>query len=401
MDTLPRSDPERPQAPARGASLPVAVIRRTPQDFVVEEIPLYPPSGSGEHLYVTFRKTGKTTLDAVRDLSLALGVDPRGAGYAGMKDRHAVTTQSATFPFPIARDAEQALQSISVPGIEVLDGRRHHNKLKPGHLSGNRFILTLRDVPDAEVDPLRARLEELGRRGVPNAFGPQRFGRDGDNAAHALAWLAGKVRGPRDRREQRLLFSSLQSMLFNRVLERRVADGSWCKVLPGDLAKKHDTGGMFPVPLSGPELEDARSRAETCAISATGPMFGVKMRWPEGEPLALERAVLAEVLEPEADLAAFRHLGEGTRRPLRLEITELNASRASTEQSAQGAGQAGIVVRFVLPKGGYATTVLENACELRDERGRAAPSDGPATGPLPRLDPRATETETPDEDEEP
>ena len=291
-----------------GATLE-AVIRRTPEDFVVEEIPAYAPSGRGEHLYLTFTKRGITTPDAVRFLARALDVDPRGTGFAGMKDRHAVTTQTASFAFPMARDAAAAVAGLSVPGITVLSAARHDNKLKPGHLVGNRFTITLADVPDGDAPELVRRLEAIGRLGVPNAFGPQRFGRDGDNPERALGWMAGRERGPRAPREQRLLFSSLQSLLFNQVLERREAAGTWGMVLPGDLAKKHDTGGLFLVPLSGPELDDARARAGAGTISATGPMFGAKMRWPEGEPAALEREVLAATAG--ADLRHRGRFGEG------------------------------------------------------------------------------------------
>jgi tRNA pseudouridine13 synthase len=356
-----------------------AVIRRTPEDFVVEEIPAYTPSGRGEHLYLTFTKRSITTPDAVRALAEALGVDPRGTGFAGMKDRHAVTTQTASFAFPMARDAEAAVAGISVPGITVLSAARHDNKLKPGHLVGNRFTIALAGVPDADVPELLRRLEAIGRTGVPNAFGSQRFGRDGDNPDRALAWLAGRERGPRSPREQRLLFSSLQSLLFNRVLERREAAGTWAAVLPGDVAKKHDTGGLFTVPLSGPELDDARARAEAGALSATGPMFGAKMRWPEGEPAALEREVLSTVSggapgEP-SPFDRFRHLGEGTRRPLRLFVSEMTSEVRGPDPS--GEGRSIVVARFVLPKGGYATTVLGRACGLVDgSRGPAPGTEG-------------------------
>jgi tRNA pseudouridine13 synthase len=262
------------------SELPSAVIRRSPEDFVVDEIPAYGASGKGEHLFITFEKRGLTTIDAVRALAQALDVDPRAAGHAGMKDRHAVTTQTASFGFPMARDAEAAVATIAVPGVRVIAAARHDNKLKPGHLVGNRFTITLRDVPAGAAEGVRAALLAIGRTGVPNAFGPQRFGRDGDNPERALAWLAGRERGPRDRRQQQLLFSALQSLLFNRVLDRRVAGGTWGAVLPGDLAKKLDTGGLFDVPLEGPELDEARARAEAGAIAATGPMFGAKMRWP-------------------------------------------------------------------------------------------------------------------------
>ncbi|UQA58721.1 tRNA pseudouridine(13) synthase TruD [Polyangium aurulentum] len=359
--------------------LPLATIRRTPEDFVVEEIPAYAPSGKGEHLFVTLRKTGRNTMDVVRDLARALGADPRSVGYAGMKDRHAVTTQTISLPFPIARPAEEALSGVALPGVEILGVIRHDNKLKPGHLVGNRFRITLRDLSAEQAASVRARLEEVGRVGVPNSFGPQRFGRDGDNPERALAWLRGQTRGPRDRREQRLLFSSLQSLLFNRVLERRVADGTWAKVLPGDLAKKHDSGGMFLVPESGPELDDAQARAEQGAISATGPMFGAKMRWPEGAPAKLERDVLEGAGVQDLQLENFRSHGEGTRRPLRLMVGDLEVHGPDAD--------GGLTVSFVLPKGGYATTVLAEACRLadasRDRRDESEGEDGPeqAEGP--------------------
>jgi tRNA pseudouridine13 synthase len=368
-----------------------AVIRRTPEDFVVEEIPAYTPSGRGEHLYVTFTKRGITTPDAVRYLARALDVDPRGVGFAGMKDRHAVTTQTASFAFPMARDAEPVVAAISVPGITVLSAARHDNKLKPGHLVGNRFTITLADVPAEDAAELVARLTTIGREGVPNAFGPQRFGRDGDNPERALGWMAGRERGPRAPREQRLLFSSLQSLLFNRVLERREAAGTWGSVLPGDLAKKHDTGGLFLVPLDGPDLEDARARAAAGTISATGPMFGAKMRWPEGEPAALEREVLAAVAEEPLRLEAFRNLGEGTRRPLRLFVAEMTCELAGPAAQSPSAGDGGparaaVVARFVLPKGGYATTVLGRACTLVDASRRDADPEGVNPGPEPAPD---------------
>jgi tRNA pseudouridine13 synthase len=352
------------------------VIRRAPEDFVVEEIPAYTPSGHGEHLYVTFQKRGLTTPDALRAIARGLDVDARAAGAAGMKDRHAVTTQTASFPFPMARDAEAAVAQLAVPGLTVLGAARHDNKLKPGHLVGNRFTLALRDVPAAEAAALVHRLEEIGRIGVPNAFGSQRFGRDGDNPARALGWLSGRERGPRDKREQRMLFSSLQSLLFNRVLDRRVAAQTWATVLPGDVAKKLDSGGLFTVPMEGPELDDARARAEAGSLSATGPMFGAKMRWPEGEPAVIEREVLAAGADEPLRFEAWKHLGEGTRRALRLQVTEMEARI----EAAEGA-LVTVIARFVLPKGGYATTVLARVCRVidataREDRGRPDPGPG-------------------------
>jgi tRNA pseudouridine13 synthase len=349
--------------------LPAAIIRQEPADFVVEEIPAYAPSGQGEHAILTFRKTDLTTLEAVRRLARALGADPRAVGFAGMKDRRAVTVQAASFPFPRARDLARAVAGIDLPGIEILDAARNEHKLKPGHLRGNRFTITLRGLDPEAMASIARGLDDLGRRGLPNRFGPQRFGRDGDNPERALAWLGRGARPPGRRAEQRLLFSAVQSLLFNRVLERREQAGTWAKVLPGDLAKKHDTGGLFLVPAQGPELDEARQRAESGGICPTGPMFGPKMTWPQGEVAELERQVLGELIGPPERLEPFAALGPGTRRPLVLRLSELRP-HLQTEHGD-------LTLGFVLPKGGYATTVLSQVCRPIDAQGQSSPSDEP------------------------
>jgi tRNA pseudouridine13 synthase len=349
--------------------LPEAVIRQRPEDFLVEEIPAYAPSGQGEHAFLTFRKTGLTTLDAVRSLARALGSSANGLGFAGMKDRHAVTVQTASFPFPRDRDLARAVAALEVPGIVILGASRHGHKLKPGHLRGNRFTITLRGLDGSAVATIIRGFEALAAQGTPNAFGPQRFGRDGDNPERALAWLSHGARPPRGRAEQRLLFSALQSLLFNRVLERRVQAGTWATVLPGDIAKKHDTGGLFLVPATGPELADAVRRAAQGGICATGPMFGPKMTWPQGTVAELELGVLAELVGRPERLEAVAHLGHGTRRPLVLRLSEPSAS-PEVEHGY-------LTLGFVLPKGGYATTVLSQVCRPIDAQGQSSPSDEP------------------------
>jgi tRNA pseudouridine13 synthase len=361
--------------------LPSATLRAAPEDFIVDELAAYEPSGRGEHLFVRFRKTGLTTMDAVRQLAAALGTDARAAGYAGMKDRHAVTTQTASFAWPLAREVEPAMAEVRVPGIEVLSFARHDGKLKPGHLTGNRFRIVLRELAPEARDGARARLVQLGEEGVPNTFGPQRFGRDGDNPARTLAWLSGRERGPRDKREQRFLFSSLQAWLFNRVLDLREEAGTWRTILAGDVAKKVDSGGLFTVPAAGPELDDAIERGRAGQIGPTGPIYGSKMRWPEGEVLRLEQEVLATCFKDPKQLDQLRHLGEGTRRPLRLPVSELDVTKAGADA---------LTVTFVLPKGGYATTVLGRACRLVD-RGGAGPS---ASGGEPRAEMAEADEET-------
>lgn len=327
---------------------PTALIKTSPSDFVVDEIPAYTPTGEGEHLFVEITKTGLNTLDAVRLIASALGVDGQQAGVAGMKDRHAVTTQWLSFPFPLGRDTEAAL-TLAIDGIEIRRAERHKNKLKTGHLRGNRFTLTLRDV--TQVDTLIAGLERAGRRGVPNAYGAQRFGRDRDNAKQAAAWLRGERRAPRGRKEKRFLVSALQSHMFNEVLRER-AD-SWDHILVGDLAQKHDSGGLFLADAAA--HADAAARCAAGELAATGPMFGPKMRWPEGEPERIERAVLEREIGDLALLAPVAKLAQGARRSLRLEVTEMNVTRGVTPDV--------LTVSFVLPKGGYATTVLAHVCD--------------------------------------
>lgn len=334
-----------------------ATIRRETSDFVVEELPAYDPSGEGDHLLVTFRKTGLDTPFSVARIAELLGSDPAAAGWAGMKDRHAVTTQTASFFCP-QPDAPSRLEQASLPGIEILAAARHPHKLKAGHLRGNRFRITLRDIEPTALGAVEQGLAAIVDRGVPNHFGAQRFGRDGDNAERALAWLRGEARAPRGARKQRLLFSSVQSMLFNQVLDRRLADGTHASVLAGDLAQKHDSGGMFVVPEAPEELEDARRRGERGELSPTGPMFGAKMRWPSGVPAEIEREVLTKTLGDPTLLNRHKRLGRGTRRVLRLPVAELTWE--------PGASPDCLVVSFVLPKGGYATTVLGQVFDARD-----------------------------------
>jgi tRNA pseudouridine13 synthase len=333
---------------------PSATIRRTPEDFVVEEIPAFEPSGEGEHLYVRITKTELTTNDAVKRVCAALGVDERGAGYAGMKDRRAVTTQTISVPFPRGRSPEEA-QRLGIEGVKVEAATRHVHKLKPGHLKGNRFTIVLRDLAPADAPGVIGKLEEAGSLGVPNAFGPQRFGKDGDNPERALAWLAGRTSGPKDRRDRRLLFSALQAHVFNRVLDIRHARGTFRQPLMGDLIKKTDTGGIF---LCTDPVTD-EGRAERGEIAPTGPIFGAKMRWPEGEPAKIEREMLKECVGDETAFDAHPALGEGSRRPFVLRVSELVAHPVGEDPAA-------LRVLFVLPKGGYATTLLNWAVTLHE-----------------------------------
>jgi tRNA pseudouridine13 synthase len=231
--------------------------------------------------------------------------------------------------------------------------------MKPGHLAGNRFAIALRGIEDGRFAEVAAALDRAAAEGVPNAFGAQRYGKAGDNAARALAWIRGAERPPRDPRVQRLLWSALQSSVFDAVLEARRGDGTWATPLEGDLLKLRSSGGLFLCA----DVQTDRDRAARGEVSPTGPIVGARMRSPEGAPADLERRVAAAILGEGFDMASVRRLGEGSRRALRLWVDGL---RYDMEAEPSGHGVPCMRVYFVLPKGAYATTVLGNAINLAE-----------------------------------
>ncbi len=334
--------------------LPRGRLKHRPEDFVVEEIPAYAPSGAGEHVFVRFTKRDATTMDAARAFARALGCDPREVGFAGMKDKRAIATQTISLHAPRGVDpkniAARAL-SLAVDGIVVHEAAPHGNKLKPGHLEGNRFAITVRDVARDRVGEVTAALDRIALTGAPNAFGSQRFGAEGDNVRRALAWLRGEEKAPRDPRIRRLLWSSVQSAVFNAVLDSRVRDATWTTPIEGDLLKLRTSGGLFVCTA----VQTDGERAARGEVSPTGPIIGARMRWPDGAPGELERRIAAAQLGEGFDLASTRRLGEGSRRALRMWVQDM---RWEIVDDDPGHRAACVRVYFVLPKGGYATTVL-------------------------------------------
>ncbi len=349
-------------------SLPKGVIKCRPEDFVVDEIPAYAPSGEGPHLYVHLKKTNLTTDEAVRALAEGLGLDRREIGVAGLKDKVGVTTQwlSLLAEGPAGADLEARVAAFSKSGLEVLEQKRHINKLKTGHLSANRFTITVRGIAPERLPDIEKPLGLLRERGVPNAFGVQRFGREGDTHERARAWMTGKERPPGDPRLRRFHFSALQSWVFNAVLAHRVSDGTWDTPIAGDLLKKEETGGMFVCA----DVQLDRERAARGELCPTGPIVGDRMRQPEAEAFELEQRIIGPLIEG-IDLRRARALGEGTRRPLRLRVAELSwriidSSSDEATLSVPRREGAAIEVRFVLAKGAYATTVLANVLDVED-----------------------------------
>lgn len=314
-------------------------IRSTPEDFEVEERLLYPLSGEGAHLYLLVEKRLCNTDDVARSLARGLGLAPRDVGYAGRKDRLAVTRQW----FSVPRDAAGGLDGWEHPGVSILETRLHGEKLRVGQLRGNRFRLEIREVDEAAAEAAEKRLAEAARVGLPNRFGNQRFGRDGKNAERGAEILRSR-RVTGNRRHAWLMVSALQSAVFNRVLEQRRAGLD--ELLIGDVAFSHATGETF---LVHEPVDPGRLRH--FELSPTGPMFGTKMTWPRGETAELERQVMAELgLGDPRRLDLPRGLRlYGDRRPLRLRPLEPQAGWRDGTFS----------LSVELPAGAYATVLLE------------------------------------------
>jgi tRNA pseudouridine13 synthase len=318
----------------------------SPEDFQVDEIPLYRPTGEGEHTFVRVEKRNRTTEEVARDLARAAGVLPREVGYAGRKDRVAVATQW----FSVPRLAPDAALRLALPGVRVLEASAHAHRLRTGQLRGNRFRVVVRDLGTKASRTAERRLQRLVRVGLPNRFGGQRFGREGRNAELGRRLLAGELR-LRDRRRARFLLSALQAEVFNAVLAER--EPHLQRLECGDVAVIHASGALFRV--EDPLAE--APRAAVFEISATGPIFGTRVLSPEGEVAARERAVLESHGVPAAKLQAPRGIRmRGARRALRVRPEETRV------ESIAGALRLG----FTLPPGSYATVLIE---ELLAQRG--------------------------------
>ena len=391
-------------------------IKARPEDFVVDEVPLYPACGEGTHVYFRIEKVGIPTMRAVQEIARALNVRVQDIGYAGMKDADAVTRQTLSVEHIDPAKIEQ-LTAMMQPRVRVVSVSRHGNKLRLGHLAGNQFTIRLREVDAGRVGDVRTAMDELTRRGVPNYFGPQRFGFRGDtwriglaimrdDYDDAVAWMLGKP-GPKDsaelrearelferkeyeaagrmwpgvfRNERRLCFaldkangkakrafnvldrnmrqfyvSAYQSQLFNQIVARRI--GSLDQMMAGDLAWRHPQGAVFRVE----DLEREQPRCDVFEISPTGPLFGHRMSMPTGEPGKWEEELLAEA---GLTLGSFKgdpnRKATGARRPVRFQPQEAEVEAGRDEHGDY------IELRFRLESGCYATTVLREVCKTFD-----------------------------------
>jgi tRNA pseudouridine13 synthase len=324
-------DPPR----AFGPSLSSGILRTQPDDFVVEEDLGFTPAGTGQHVLLKVRKRDANTQWVARELSRICRCRPMDVGFAGLKDRRAVAIQ--WFTVPRSSQSLEAWSTVKTPEFEVLEAHAHTRKLPRGALAGNGFVIRVRDVTVTDQQ-LADRLDLIAHRGVPNYFGPQRFGRQGANLARIADGLR-SLRMP----ERGFVLSAARSLIFNSVLAERVRDESWDRMEAGDVANLDGRGSVFAVDAVDETLVERCSKLD---IHPTGPMWGRGKPTSQGRVLGLESRVGAHLPEPTA---LVEEAGvEQERRSLRLSVRNLKWSR---EPDA-------VVLRFRLMRGSFATMVI-------------------------------------------
>lgn len=350
-------DPPR----AHGAPLTTGVLRAEPEDFVVEEDLGFAPSGAGQHVLLKVRKRNANTQWIARELAKVCGCKPMDVGFAGLKDRRALALQW----FSVPKSPVSPADWVATRGdeFEVLEAHAHSRKLPRGALAGNHFTIRIRDFAVNPTD-LAARLDAVARRGVPNYFGPQRFGRDGSN----LRRIASDLRDLRQP-ERGFVLSAARSLVFNAVLAERVGDGTWDRLEIGDVANLDGRGSVFPVNAQELESDGARSslieRCEQMDVHPTGPMCGKGVPGSSGRVLELEQRVAAQF--PDACRLCVGAGMEQERRSLRLAVRDLSwelESPMHPDATKHLDERKDLVLRFRLAKGSFATTVLREIAAL-------------------------------------
>jgi tRNA pseudouridine13 synthase len=325
-----------------------AAIRTTPEDFVVDEVLGFDPDGGGNHALLHIRKRNTNTDWLARQLAELAGVPLSEVGYAGLKDRHAVTSQY--FSINLSGKNEPDWHTLESEEITLLDVDRHHRKLKRGNLLENRFRLILRELT-GDCGDLVQRLETIRAQGVPNYFGTQRFGHAGGNLAKSRALFRGEFH-ERDRHLRGLYLSAARSYLFNQVLSARVTAGNWDSALPGESLLMDKTTSTFTVRILSNEIERKVADGE---LHPGGPLWGRGKPAVLADVLALETAILSEegLLCEGLEKAGM----EQERRSLRLPVKGLQWQYIDPEV---------LQLEFALPAGAYATSVLREVVQVHD-----------------------------------
>lgn len=314
------------------------LIRSCPEDFVVEEIPRIQPDGEGSHLWLWIEKRAANTDWVASELAKVAACPRRDVGYAGLKDRHAITRQ--WFSVPIGEDTVARIAAAEIPDVGILARIKHGRKLKRGTLSGNFFHIKIKELK-GKSEVIHERLASVRELGVPNYFGPQRFGHGGRNVKQGLDLLQRRARLARNKKS--IYLSAMRSFLFNQVLAERVREGNWNTIMEGELAMLDGTHSVFPVENIDAEIED---RCQHLDIHPTGPMPGEDGKQPSGSVALLEREVLQSW--PELTEVLYAQRVQASRRALRVLPAELDWK----------IGEGSLELAFNLPPGAYATTLL-------------------------------------------
>ncbi len=407
------------------AGRPAGVIKERAEDFLVEELPLYEPAGDGEHLYLGIQKRMMSHAELLRLLGRHFGVAESAIGAAGMKDRLAITRQTVSVHLP-GRVKEFAAASgpgsidLGTDRVAVLWAMWHRNKLRRGHLAGNRFVIRIRRIDPLAAPTIWRRLQTLERRGAPNHFGPQRFGyranthrlgalllrQDWDGVLGELLGAKGSA-FPEHQRPFREAFdagdferaaegwghndaaerialrkymkygkarravmsagdharsfwvSAIQSAAYNRLLDARLREGTFESLAEGDVAFRHEGGSSFLVTREDLDRGDLEERLAKGDLSPAGPLWGAKLLEASGETAARELAALAAFGVEPAMLASGPDAADGARRPYRMFPKNIELDAGTDEHGGY------VRLAFDLSKGGFATTLLR---ELIDEQ---------------------------------
>ncbi|UCD75521.1 MAG: tRNA pseudouridine(13) synthase TruD [Phycisphaerales bacterium] len=392
-------------------------LKERPEDFVVEEMPAYEPCGEGEHLYLRIEKTGVSHGELISCLSRHFGLTSKAIGYAGMKDKIGVTRQTVSLhllsePPPLELPHER---------IKVLWAKRHRNKIRRGHLLGNRFLIRIRNIDPDRKDSVLQRLQKLERLGAPDYFGPQRFGYRANNQLLGAAYLCEDWRRlltellgtkgswfPQYQQERRELFdagrieeaavlwtmadraeliairalrdgrcereactavgrptlsfwvTAAVSAIFNKVVDQRIADETIDLLLEGDLAFKHDSRAVFPVTEDELATGELPARLASLEISPSGPLWGKDMTRARGRVAEIEEAAAETIGLPVQLLTDPARGPDGGRRPLRSPLRNIAVDSGTDEHGPF------VQAAFELPRGAYATVVMREVMKVEE-----------------------------------
>lgn len=319
-------------------------IKAQPEHFKVTEKLGYDFSGSGEHVMVLIRKTGENTSFVANELAKACGVKSKDVSWAGLKDRHAVTEQWLSVHLPGSGFPNLALFQEKHPSIEVLEMTRHNKKLRPGDLAGNEFEVTLSEVTD--VEEVIKRLDTVSQQGVPNYFGNQRFGKDGNNLNEARRWGRDNVR-TRNQNQRSLYLSTARSWIFNHIVSARIEAGCFNHFVDGDIALQNGE----QILLSAEQLTEFDQLLAQDSVQISAALAGDNELPTKAQALAIEQPFLDN--EPDLMKLIRGNRMRHDRRPIALKAQNLTWEVDDNS----------VTLKFALDSGSFATSIVRELIE--------------------------------------